>query len=206
MSLSLDFCYTCRAFFFHLSLMKKFSVLWVILGGLLLLAPWVFGSYNGLIRQKEGVDAAWAQVETQYQRRFDLVPNLVNTVKGAAEFEQQTFTDLAEARSRWQTSTSRDDKIAAADSLGPALGRLIAVAENYPQLQATQAFRDLMAQLEGTENRISVSRKDFNDVVQSYNVSVKTFPRNIIAGMLGFAPEKFFQNAPGSENAPSVNF
>ncbi len=137
---------------------------------------------------------------------MDLVPNLVSTVKGAADFEQSTFTAVTAARSQWQAAGSREAKIDAAAGFDSALSRLLVTVEAYPQLQATQAFRDLMTQLEGTENRISVARKDFNDAVVSYNVKVRTFPRNLIAGILGFTAEKPFAAQPGADSAPAVDF
>lgn len=164
------------------------------------------GTYNSLVTSKGGVDAAWSQVETQYQRRADLVPNLVATVQGAANFEQSTYTAVTAARSQWQSAGTRDDKIAAAGQFDSAFSRLLVTMEAYPQLQATQSFRDLMTQLEGTENRISVARMDYNNAVTRYNVQVQKFPTMILARLFGFMPEKTFQSAPGAENAPVVNF
>lgn len=188
---------------------KKFSPWYIVLGLAVLLALWTAGSYNGFLTSKGNVDLMWAQVETQYQRRVDLVPNLVSTVKGAANFEQETFTDVTAARSAWaqsKTIADRGQQIAAAGQFDSALSRLLVTVEAYPQLQATQAFRDLMAQLEGAENRISVARKDYNDAVFSYNVRVRRFPGVLISGLLGFAPEKSFEAAPGAEVAPAVDF
>lgn len=179
----------------------------IALGAVVIVAIWLIGSYNGLVSGREGVSASWAQVETQYQRRFDLVPNLVSTVKGAAAFEQDTFTAITEARSQWQGAAgNRDERIAAAGQLDSALSRLLVTVEAYPQLQATQAFRDLMTQLEGTENRISVARRDYNEEVRTYNVRVKRFPGVIAAKLFGFEQEKSFDAAPGSETAPQVQF
>lgn len=180
---------------------------YALIGIVVLIALWVFGTYNGLVTQKETLDNTWRQVETQYQRRFDLVPNLVSTVKGSAKFEQDTLTAITEARSAWQSAGgNRAAEVKAAGSLDSALSRLIVSVEAYPQLQSTKAFTDLMTQLEGTENRIAVARKDYNDQVLSYNLRVRTFPGNILAGMFGFAPESGFQSTAGSENAPSVQF
>jgi LemA protein len=145
-------------------------------------------------------------VETTYQRRVDLIPNLVSTVSGAADFEKSTITQVTEARTQWLSAGSIPDKVAAAQDLESAIARLLVTVEAYPQLQATQAFRDLMVQLEGTENRISEARRDFNDAVRAYNIAVKTFPRNLIAGFFGFSEEKPFEAAPGSEVAPKVDF
>lgn len=178
----------------------------VILGVVILVGIWLAISYNGLVSSQEGVRNAWAQVETTYQRRIDLVPNLVNTVKGAADFEQSTLTAVTAARTQWQAAPTRQDKVAAAQNMESAISRLLVTVEAYPQLQATQAFRDLMTQLEGTENRINVARRDYNDAVMSYNVAVRRFPRNIIATLFGFTQEKPFEAAPGAEQAPSVNF
>lgn len=182
------------------------KTLWIILGIAAVFVLWLWSGYNGLISGRESVTASWAQVETQYQRRVDLVPNLVSTVKGAADFEQETFTAITEARSRWQTAPSRNDRIAAAGEMESALSRLLVSVENYPQLQATQAFRDLMTQLEGTENRIGTARRDYNEAVRSYNLHVKRFPSNILAGIFGFDEEQFFEAAEGAENAPKVEF
>ncbi|MDD4318948.1 MAG: LemA family protein [Candidatus Peribacteraceae bacterium] len=167
---------------------------------------WAWSGYNGLIGAREGVDASWAQVQTTYQRRFDLVPNLVSTVRGAAAFEQQTFTAITQARSAWQGAQTREQQISAAQGLDGALARLLVTVENYPQLQATQAFRDLMTQLEGTENRISTARRDYNETVRGYNIRVKRFPTNVLAGTFGFEPAELFESAQGAETAPAVNF
>lgn len=182
------------------------KTLWIILGIVAVLGLWLWSGYNGLITGRESVTASWAQVETQYQRRVDLVPNLVSTVKGAADFEQETFTAITEARSRWQTAPSRNDRIAAAGEMETALSRLMVSVENYPQLQATQAFRDLMTQLEGTENRIGTARRDYNESVRGYNLRVKRFPSNILAGIFSFDAEQFFEAQAGAETAPKVDF
>jgi LemA protein len=189
--------------------MNKIRPLYIVLGIVVLVGIWLFTGYNGLVSSREAVNGSWAQVQTQYQRRMDLVPNLVSTVKGAANFEEKTFTEVTQARTQWLSATSANNRagqIAAAQTFDGALSKLLVTVENYPTLQATQAFRDLMTQLEGTENRIAVARKDYNETVQSYNVLVKQFPRNVLAGLFGFGPEAFFQNQPGAENAPPVNF
>ncbi len=185
---------------------RRFGALWIILGVAVLLGIWSIVSYNRLVAAKTGVEASWAQVETQYQRRFDLVPNLVNTVKGAANFEQQTFVQVTEARSQFASAPTRDDKIAVAQNFESSLSRLLVTVEAYPQLKATQAFQDLMAQLEGTENRIGTARRDYNEEVRSYNLAVRQFPGSLFAGLFGFAPEKFFESAQGSDKAPAVDF
>lgn len=188
--------------------MTNTRTLWIVLGVVVLLLLWSFTGYNGLVGAKETVEAQWAQVETQYQRRVDLVPNLIETVKGAAQFEQTTLQNVTEARTRWLNTRSapREDQIAAATAFDSALSRLLVTVENYPQLQAVQAFRDLQAQLEGTENRVAVARRDYNEAVRAYNVRTKTFPGAIIARLFGFVSENFFEAAEGAEQAPRVNF
>ncbi len=191
--------------------MKKYLI-WIVLGVLVLIA--IVG-YNGLIGSRESVNQAWANVETSYQRRADLVPNLVNTVKGAAEFEKSTLEAVTQARAS-ATSVHVDgndltpEKLqqyqAAQSQLSGALGRLLAVAENYPQLKAVQGFQDLQAQLEGTENRINEARRQFNEAAQSYNVSRQKFPRNILAGLFGFKEKPYYEADKGSEKAPTVKF
>lgn len=172
--------------------------------------------YNTLVEQQQTVNQSWAQVENQYQRRADLIPNLVNTVKGAADFEQQTLTDVIEARSRATSiQVSADDlndpqKVQqfqqAQQQLSGALSRLLVTVEKYPELKANQNFRDLQVQLEGTENRISTERQRFNEAVQNYNVTVQRFPNNIFAGIFGFEQKAFFKADEGAEEAPEVNF
>lgn len=174
------------------------------------------GTYNSLVSSEEQVEEAWANVETSYQRRADLIPNLVNTVKGAADFEQETLESVTNARARATSiNLSVDDlsdpqKIqeyqAAQSQLSGALGRLLAVAENYPQLTATAAFRDLQTQLEGTENRINVARTRYNEQVRAYNTDVRSFPANIFAGIFGFDRREPFEADPGAEDAPEVDF
>lgn len=159
--------------------MKK----WIWIGVVAVVAIFFYATYNGFVNREEGLKSAWSNVETQYQRRADLIPNLVNTVKGYAAHETQT---LNEVRS--------------------ALGRLIAVSESYPDLKANQNFLELQAQLEGTENRISVARKQFNEVARNYNVSVRRFPANLVAKMFGFEQKPYFESAEGSEAAPQVQF
>ncbi len=173
------------------------------------------GSYNSAVNKDEMVKKAWSQVENQYQRRADLIPNLVNTVKGYANFEQQTLLQVIQARaSATQVKIDANNLTPEAiqrfeqaqQGLSGALGRLLAVSENYPDLKANQNFLDLQKQLEGTENRISVERKNFNETVQDYNAYIRRFPTNLIAGMFGFSPKGYFQAAAGSENAPKVQF
>jgi len=174
------------------------------------------GTYNKLVDADETVGQAWADVQTQYQRRADLIPNLVRTVSGAADFEQETLTAVTEARARATSiNLSADDLsdpakmeafMSAQASLSGALGRLLVVSENYPQLRATEGFRDLQVQLEGTENRITVARRDYNDVVADFNRGVRRFPGSIIASITGFDRKTPFEAQKGSENAPVVEF
>ena len=173
-------------------------------------------SYNGLVTADESVVQSWANVETQYQRRSDLIPNLVSTVQGAADFESGTLEAVTSARAQATSITlqagdlSDPDKLRAfteaQSQLGSALGRLLAVSENYPDLRATEAFRDLQAQLEGTENRINQARRDYNAAVASYNTSVRRFPTSIIAGLTGFERRASFEADAGAEQVPTVEF
>jgi LemA protein len=175
------------------------------------------GSYNRLVRLQQSVDQSWAQVQNVYQRRADLIPNLVNTVAGAANFEKSTIVEVTNARAsvgrvqldpnRAPTDAAQLEQFQAAQGqLSNALSRLLLVVERYPELKANQNFLSLQAQLEGTENRISVERGNFNTAVQNYNVAVRSFPTNLIAGMLGFPPRPFFTAQTGAERPPPVNF
>lgn len=179
---------------------------WIILGVVVLAALYVFSVYNGLITKNELVDNQWAQVEAQYQRRFDLIPNLVESVKGIFKQEQTIFTALAEARTRYSGAKSVDEKAAAATQVESALGRLLVVVENYPTLKSSDDVQLFMVQLEGTENRISVERLRFNDAVRNLNLIVKRFPSNLIAGMFGFSERPYFESVEGAEVAPKVGF
>lgn len=173
------------------------------------------GVYNQFVQTEETINGQWAGVETQYQRRADLIPNLVNTVKGYADFERETLTEVIEARSR-ATSINLDgenltpENIAvfeqAQQQLSGALSRLLVTVEKYPDLKANQNFLELQAQLEGTENRIAVARRNFNQSVQAYNANLRTFPNNIFANWYGFERKGYFESAPGTENAPTVEF
>ncbi|MFZ5804861.1 MAG: LemA family protein [Acidobacteriota bacterium] len=181
----------------------------VLLAGLTL-----WQSYNRLVRLDEAVKSAWAQVENVYQRRADLIPNLVETVKGARDFERETLTAVVEARAKVGQVTFSGVPNAqqfaqfqkAQDELSSALSRLLVVVERYPELRATEAFRDLQAQLEGTENRIAVERKRFNEAAQAYNTYRRRFPQVLIANLLGFAERPYFQATPGAERPPQVRF
>lgn len=190
-------------------------VLIVVVLFILLFGGCACTGYNKLVNQDETVKAKWSNVQSDYQRRSDLIPNLVNTVKGAANFEQQTLTRVMEARAKATSVNINADNLTpeklaqfqqAQAQVSGALGRLLAVAENYPQLKATENFQHLQAELAGTENRIKVSRNDFNSAVQDYNVTARSFPNNIFAGMFGFRPKQGFEAEPGSERAPSVDF
>ena len=194
---------------------SKNLTLIVILATVLILGGCGCGSYNSLVQQDESVKNSWNKVQSDYQRRADLIPNLVNTVKGEANFEQTTLTNVINARaSATQIRVDPDDLTpervqqfqAAQGQLSQSLGRLLAVAEAYPTLRANDAFRGLQAQLEGTENRIKTARNDFNDAVQNYNTQVRRFPTNIFAGMMGFKQRQGFAAEAGSQRAPEVKF
>ncbi len=194
---------------------SKNLILIVILAAILILGGCGCGSYNGLVGQDETVKNAWNKVQSDYQRRADLIPNLVNTVKGEANFEQKTLTDVIAARAsatqmKVDASNLTPDKLkefqAAQGQVSQALGRLMVVSEQYPNLRANDAFRGLQVQLEGTENRIKTARNDFNDAVQTYNTKVRAFPTNIFAGMMGFKQREGFAAEAGAEKAPEVKF
>ncbi len=191
---------------------KTWIIVLVIVVALALLA---IPSYNGLVTKQEAVNTAWSNVETQYQRRADLIPNLVNTVKGYATHEQETLTAVTDARARATQMTVDADNLTpealaeynrAQGEVGSAIGRLLMVAENYPELKANQNFLELQSQLEGTENRISVARRDFNTTAQDYNTTTRRFPRNIIASLFGFDQKPYFDAAEGADVAPVVQF
>ena len=161
-------------------------------------------TYNRLITTRENVDNQLAQVETQYQRRFDLIPNLVESVKGIMKQEQTVFKDITDARTKYSGASTINDKATAATQVEGALGRLLVIMENYPQLKSAENVQTLMAQLEGTENRVSVERKRFNDMVRDFNLMTKRFPSSLIADMFGFTERAYFEAAQGAENAPKV--
>lgn len=173
---------------------------------LLLAVPLTGCSYNRFVSQEETIKAQWAQVQNQLQRRNDLVPNLVETVKGYAQHEQQVFNDIAEARSKLLAARSPEETIAAANQQTGALGRLLAVVENYPQLRANEQFNRLMDELAGTENRIAVERMRYNETVQAYNTSRRQFPSNLTAKMFGFKEYPFFEAPPEARQVPKVTF
>lgn len=189
--------------------------MWIVIGVVAIVVIFFYATYNGFVNKDEGVKTAWSNVETQYQRRADLIPNLVNTVKGYAEHETTTLNEVTEARTRATSiNLSSEDltpeKMAefqkAQSQVGSALGRLTAVSESYPDLKANQNFLELQAQLEGTENRIAVSRKDFNEVAKKYNVAVRRFPANLVARMFDFEQKPYFDAVEGAETAPTVTF
>jgi LemA protein len=196
--------------------MSTKNITLIVIGALILILGWTgCNGYNGLVVQDENVNNAWNKVQSDYQRRADLIPNLVNTVKGEANFEQETLTKVIEARAS-ATQMKIDPKDltpekleqfqATQGQLSQALGRLLVVTENYPNLRANEAFRGLQTQLEGTENRIKTARNDFNDAVKDYNVKVRRFPMNIFAGIFGFRPKEGFKAEAGAEKAPEVKF
>jgi LemA protein len=196
--------------------MSTKNITLIVIAGLILLLGWSgCNGYNGLVQQDETVKNAWNNVQSDYQRRADLIPNLVSTVKGEANFEQKTLTDVIQARAsasqiKLQANDLSPEKIqqfqAAQGQLSQALGKLMVLTENYPNLKANEAFRGLQAQLEGTENRIKVSRNDFNSAVAAYNIKARSFPMNILAGITGFKQKEGFTAAVGSEKAPEVKF
>ena len=195
--------------------MKKTTLVMVIVGVLLAFVVWGIAIYNSLVTLDESVQTSWANVETQYQRRADLIPNLVSTVKGYANHEKETLESVISARSK-ATQITVDptnltpEKLAAFQQaqgeISAALGKLLAISENYPDLKANTQFQELQAQLEGTENRISVARKNFNDTARGYNTSIRKFPKNIIAGIAGLEKRNYFEAEAGSEQAPKVEF
>ena len=193
--------------------MKKGAV--IAIAVVALIAIWSVAAYNSLVSKEENVKKAWSQVENQYQRRSDLIPNLVATVKGYASHESQTLQEVTEARAQATQTTVDTDNLTpeamqayekAQGQVGAALGRLLMIQENYPDLKANQNFLELQTQLEGTENRISVERKRFNEEARAYNTSLRKFPQNIIAGITGFAAKPYFESDEGSDKAPAVEF
>jgi len=196
--------------------MKKTWIILAVIAVILVLAySSVKSSYNNMVTMQEGVTAQWSQVENVYQRRSDLIPNLVSTVKGYADFEKETLTQVIEARAKATSVNVNPEKLDAQSlknfqdaqsGLSSALSRLMVVVEKYPELKANQGFLDLQAQLEGTENRITVERQKFNQSAQAYNTFIRTFPKNIFAGMFGFEKKAYFEAEKGAEKAPQVKF
>ncbi|HKI49615.1 MAG TPA: LemA family protein [Desulfobacteria bacterium] len=189
---------------------KGLKTVLIILGVLLVIVfaaySYLKGTYNSLVTMDESVKGAWAQVENQLQRRYDLIPNYVETVKGYAKHEKEVFVEVANARSKVAGATTVSDKIQANQQLGSALGRLLLVVERYPELKANTNFIRLQDELAGTENRIAVERRRFNEVVKAYNIKVRSFPTNILAGMFGFEKATFFEVPKEQQQAPKVKF
>ena len=171
----------------------------------LVMGGWVAGGYNRLVASDQGVSGQWGQVEAAYQRRFDLIPNVVAAVKGSLKQEQAVFGAIAEARTQYGSAKSVDEKVAAANQVESALSRLLVIVENYPILKSSEVVQNLITELEGTENRISVERRRYNDVVGEYNIMVKRFPGNLLAGVFGFHEKPFFAAQVGAAEAPKVN-
>lgn len=194
---------------------KGLIVLLVVAAVVLGIFFWFQGNYNSMVKMDEGVQAAWSQVENVYQRRADLIPNLVATVKGYAEHEQQTLEGVVSARSKATQITVDPENLTseqlakyqkAQGELGAALGKLLAITENYPNLKANENFLSLQSQLEGTENRISVERNKYNEAARSYNTTIRQFPKNIVASMFGFEKKPYFEASEGAKEAPKVEF
>ncbi|WP_019244063.1 MULTISPECIES: LemA family protein [Bacillus] len=183
-------------------IVKWLIVLVVIIG----VAATFFTSYNGFVSKEEEVNKSWAQVENQLQRRADLIPNLVETVKGYASQEKEIYTDIADARAKLAGSESPEEQAKANDQLSSALNRLLVVVENYPELKSNENFQQLMDELSGTENRLSVARKDYNDIVSSFNTQVKRFPGMIVARMAGFDEKEYFKASEGAQEPVKVDF
>jgi len=196
--------------------MSKIKPLWIVIGVVVLILLWVMGSYNGLVNSRETVDQSWADVEAQYQRRLDLIPNLVSTVEGAVDFEKETQTQIAALRTSAQSAKTAlanaqtgGERIAAvkqAEGVSDSFTSLNINVENYPQLKATENFLSLQDELAGTENRVAVARQRYNEATRNYNVKTKRFPSNIIAGMFGFDEEEFFEAEEDAAEAPKVEF
>lgn len=197
--------------------MKKGTIITIVVIGIvvLMVARYGISANNNMVEKQEGVRTAWSQVENQYQRRADLIPNLVNTVKGYATHEEQTLTNVIEARAKATqvkvdpdqlTDEALQKYMASQNNLSQALGQLMVVAEQYPELKANENFQMLQTQLEGTENRISTERQRFNETAKEYNIYIRKFPRNIFAGILGFKPQAYFESIAGAEVAPVVAF
>lgn len=185
---------------------RSIKILLGVVAIVVVIGLWLSSSYNGFVSGEETVKTAWSQVETQYQRRVDLIPNLVESVKGVLTQEQAVFGSIAEARTRYAAApTGSNEKVAAANQLETGLGRLLVVMENYPQLRSSETVQSLMTQLEGTENRISVARERFNETVEGYNISVRRFPGKIIASIFGFEERARFEAVKGAEVAPAVD-
>jgi LemA protein len=180
-------------------------ILGVLLGLTVFIVAIFWSYYNSFVTKEQQVDAQWSQVETQYQRRFDLIPNLVGATKGALKQEQRIFSQLAEARTRYAGATTSEEKVKAANQLESALARLLVIVENYPQLRSIEVIRNLMVQLEGTENRVAVERRRYNEIVREFNVAVKRFPGAFFANIFGFDEKPYFKSTAGAAKAPEVD-
>ncbi|KKT25382.1 MAG: LemA protein [Parcubacteria group bacterium GW2011_GWA2_43_9b] len=176
----------------------------ILLVVVLIIGGYAWSFYNGLVKQSQVIDGQWAQVENQFQRRFDLIPNLVASVKGAMSQEQKVFSDITDARTKYSGAQTINDKAAAASEVESALAKLLVIMENYPQLKSVETVQTLMAQLEGAENRVAVERGRFNEFVRDYNTRVTQLPGKWIAPMFGFSPKAYFEAAKGAEVAPEV--
>jgi LemA protein len=186
--------------------MKGFIWLGIILVIILAVGASFWGMYNSLVTKEQAIEAQWANVETQYQRRYDLIPNLVESVKGYMTQEKTIFEDLANARSKYAGAATTDEKAVASGEVEVTLARLLAIMENYPELRSIEAITTLMDELAGTENRISVERRSYNEMVRDYNTAIKTFPRNMLAGMFGFEAHEYFESVSGADEVPKVEF
>jgi LemA protein len=186
--------------------LKKYIWIAVVVLIVVIIGGGIWGTYNGLVTKSQTIDGQWAQVETQYQRRYDLIPNLVSSVKGMMTQEKTVFNNLAEARTKYGQATTTNEKAIAGSEVEVALSRLLVVMENYPELRSVEAVTSLMDELSGTENRISVERRRYNELVRDYNTSIKTFPRNMLARMFGFEARDYFQSVSGADQVPQVEF
>ncbi|QSZ28009.1 LemA family protein [Aceticella autotrophica] len=187
--------------------MKKSAIILIaIIAVIVIFAGMFFGSYNSLVKQQEDVNSKWSQIDNQLQRRADLIPNLIETVKGYAKHEEAVFDSVNKAREKLLSANTVQEKANANDQLGTALGRLLAISENYPTLKADQNFRQLSDELAGTENRIAVARMDYNNAVQQYNTSIRQFPTVIIARMFGFNEKQYFKAQANAKEVPKVDF
>jgi LemA protein len=186
--------------------MKALIWIGILLVILLVIGGILGGMYNSLVTKEQAIEAQWANVETQYQRRYDLIPNLVESVKGYMTQEKTIFDNLAEARSKYAGAATTDEKAVASGEVEVALARLLAIMENYPVLRSVEVVTNLMDELAGTENRISVERRNYNDMVRDYNTAIKTFPRNMLAGMFGFTAHEYFESVSGADQVPKVEF
>lgn len=183
----------------------KYWIILAVLGIILIPALTLIGYYNSFVTKQQAIDAQWAQVESQYQRRYDLIPNLVNSAKGYMEYEGTVLQDITEARSAWVNAENTEEKVKATNEFESALERLLVVVENYPDLKASQPVQSLMDELAGTENRIAVERMRYNEKVREYNTAIMKFPGNMIANMFGFGAKTYFEAREGAEEAPEVN-